>query len=102
TNHNPNMQRVNILILLVFTVLIFSAQRSSSQELYINSPAAANISKNRLEIRNNILGYDNFKYFHNSFDINYGITGRLSAYTKFFYSTDENYKFIGDFTPAVR
>lgn len=96
------MQRVNILILLVFTVLVFSSQSSFSQELYINSPAAANISKNRLEIRNNILGYDNFKYFHNSFDINYGITGRLSAYTKFFYSTDENYKFIGDFTPALR
>ena len=91
------MKRVLPLI-----ILLFCAFNLNAQELFINSPAAANISKNRLEIRNNIQEYDNFQYFHNSFDINYGITGKLSIYNKFFYTTDANYKFIGDFTPALR
>ena len=88
-----------LLIITVFFILTTSLQ---AQELFISSPAAANVAKNRLEIRNNIVEYDDFQYFHNYFNINYGITGKLSAYTKFFYTTDPGYKFIGDFEPSFR
>lgn len=92
------LRKFTYSLIITFSLI----QTGVSQELFINSPAAANISKNRLELRNNILGYDDLQYFHNSFDINYGITGKLSIYNKFFYTTDSDYKFIGDFTPTLR
>lgn len=93
------MSKTSIFAAL-FTLI--SLTSLSAQELFIYSPAAANISKKRLEIRNNVMGYNSFQYFHNSFDVNYGITGKLTIYNKMFYTFDDNYKLIGDFEPMLR
>lgn len=92
----------NMFKKLFVLFLLFIASKTQAQELFINSPAAANISKGRLEVRNNIMAYDNFRYYHNAFEINYGITGRLTSYNHFYYATNEGYKFIGDFEPMLR
>lgn len=88
-------------ILFCFTYLLIS-NFSRSQELYIVSHPAANLSKNRFEFRNNILSYDNFKYYHNSFELNYGVLGNLTLYNNVFYSLDEGYKFLGNYDVALR
>ncbi|MDZ4711027.1 MAG: hypothetical protein SGI89_01725 [bacterium] len=87
-------------LLIVFFILISSI--SYSQELYIVSHPAANLSKNRIELRNNILSYDNFKYYHNSFALNYGITGNLTMYNEIFYTLDKGYKFFGNYEVTGR
>jgi hypothetical protein len=87
-------------IFITFSILFSSL--SFAQELYIISPAAASVSKNRLELRNNIVAFDNFRYYHNSFDINYGITGKLTAYMKAYYTTNKDYKFLGSIEPMAR
>lgn len=84
---------------------VFLLQLSSniySQELYIVSHPAASISKNRIELRNIVMGYDNFNYTHNSFDINYGILGNLTLYNGIFYTPNNGYSFVGNYEGALR
>lgn len=88
--------------LLLISILLFTFSSVKAQELFINTPAAASISKGRLELRNTITGYDNFNYFHNSFEVNYGITGRLTSYNHIYYTTQKGFKFIGDIEPTLR
>lgn len=91
--------------LLLVTILIIFLGISGdvfSQELFMNSPAAANISKGRLEVRNNIMAYDDFRYYHNAVEVNYGVTGRLTMYNHFYYTFSDGYKFIGDYEPMFR
>lgn len=88
--------------LFVCFYLILISNLTFSQELYIVSHPAANLSKHRLEFRNNILSYDNFKYYHNSFELNYGILGNLTLYNNVFYSLDNGYKFLGNYEVAMR
>lgn len=83
-----------ILLLLVTSV--------NSQELYIMSHPAANLAKNRVELRNNLMGYDDFKYFHNSLEVNYGLLGNLTMYNTVFYTTNSNYKLLGNYDIAFR
>ena len=86
--------------LLIFLFLLCNTV--FSQELYIMSHPAANLSRHRIEFRNNVMSYDNFKYFHNSFEINYGILGNLTLYNSVFYTLENDYKFIGNYEGAVR
>jgi hypothetical protein len=87
------------LLTFLLLALISSAY---SQELYIMSHPAANLAKNRVELRNNLMGYDNFKYFHNSFEVNYGLLGNLTMYNTIFYTTNSNYKLFGNYDIAFR
>ncbi len=82
--------------------LLLAASSVFSQELYIMSHPAANLAKNRVELRNNLMGYDDFKYFHNSFEVNYGILGNLTMYNTVFYTTNSNYKLLGNYDIAFR
>ena len=66
--------------IFIISLLILISKNSSAQELYINSPAAANISKGRMELRNTVESFRNFNYFYNSIEVNYGVTGNLSMY----------------------
>lgn len=83
------------LLLIIFNV-------SYSQELYIVSHPAANLSKNRIELRNNVMGFDDFQYFHNSFELNYGLLGNLTLYNNIFYTLENGYQFIGNYEGSVR
>ena len=88
---------------ILITILILSSySKLFSQELYIISHPAANLAKNRIEVRNNVLSYGGFKYFHNSFELNYGITGNLTDYNSVFYTTQAGYKFLGNYEGALR
>ncbi|MBS1515932.1 MAG: hypothetical protein JSS63_12925 [Bacteroidetes bacterium] len=87
--------------LIIFCLLVLG-QASFSQELYIMSHPAANLAKNRVELRNNLMGYDDFKYFHNSLEVNYGILGNLTMYNTVFYTTNSNYKLLGNYDIAFR
>ncbi len=82
--------------------MILISKNSSAQELYINSPAAANISKGRMELRNTVESFRNFNYFYNSIEVNYGVTGNLSMYNKVDYTFNEGYKFVGSYEQAFR
>ena len=88
----------------VFFIIIFSftALYSYSQELYIVTHPAANLSKNRLEFRNAVMGYDNFSYYHSYFAVNYGLLGNLTLYNDVYYSLDQGYKFLGNYEFAAR
>lgn len=89
--------------ILSFTgIMLLLCTSLYSQELYIISHPAANLAKNRIEIRNNVLSYGGFKYFHNSFEVNYGITGNLTEYNSVFYTTQTGYKFLGNYEAALR
>jgi len=88
--------------IIIIAVYFLLSSITYSQELYIVSHPAANLAKNRLEFRNIILGFDNFKYFHNSFELNYGILGNLTVYNSVFYSTQNGYKFLGNYEGSVR
>ena len=88
--------------IIVIIVVLVLTNTSFSQELYIVSHPAANLSKNRIEFRNNVMSYDNFKYYHNSFELNYGLLGNLTLYNSVFYSLDNGYKFIGNYEGTVR
>lgn len=88
-----------IILILLFTL---SALASYSQELYIVTHPAANLSKNRLEFRNAVMGYDNFKYYHSYFALNYGLLGNLTIYNDVYYSLDQGYKFLGNYEFAAR
>lgn len=48
------------------------------------------------------MGYDNFNYTHNSFDINYGILGNLTLYNGIFYTPNNGYSFVGNYEGALR
>ena len=84
------------LLLIFFSVSLYS------QELYIVTHPAANLSKNRLEIRNIVTSYENFSYYHSAFAINYGLLGNLTLYNDVYYSLDQDYKFIGNYEFAAR
>jgi len=88
-------------ILMIFTGILFSGV-SFSQELYIVSHPAANLSKNRIEFRNIIMGYDNFQYYHNSFALNYGLLGNLTLYNDVYYTVEDGYRFFGNYEFAAR
>lgn len=88
-----------IILILLFTL---SALVSYSQELYIVTHPAANLSKNRLEFRNAVMGYDNFNYYHSYFALNYGLLGNLTIYNDVYYSLDQGYKFLGNYEFAAR
>jgi hypothetical protein len=90
------MKKYLILFLLLLVPSLYS------QELYIMSHPAANLAKNRVELRNNLMGYDDFQYFHNSLEVNYGILGNLTAYNTIFYTTNSNYKLLGNYDLAFR
>jgi hypothetical protein len=88
---------------IFFTIfLLLFAIKSYSQELYIVTYPAANLSKHRVEFRNIVLGYDNFKYYHNSFALNYGLLGNLTLYNNVYYSLDQSNKFFGNYEFAAR
>ena len=91
-----------IFKLLPLLIILIFVHTSYSQELYIVSHPAANLSKNRIELRNNVMGYDNFNYYHNSFEINYGILGNLTLYNNIFYTLDNGYSFVGNYEGTVR
>ncbi|MFZ1323091.1 MAG: hypothetical protein WAT71_16145 [Ignavibacteria bacterium] len=93
------MHRIIYLLLLI---IITASSPVQSQELYIVSKAAANLSKDRIELRNNVMSYDNFQYYHNSFEINYGILGNLTLYNNIFYSTETSTDFFGNYHGALR
>ncbi|MDQ3022373.1 MAG: hypothetical protein M3R36_17670 [Bacteroidota bacterium] len=88
------------IILIIFFVSISAI--SFSQELYIVTHPAANLSKNRIEFRNIVMSYDNFKYYHNSFALNYGLLGNLTIYNDIYYSLDQGNKFLGNYEFAAR
>lgn len=88
-----------VLFILFFS---FTAFYSYSQELYIVTHPAANLSKNRLEFRNAVMGYDNFSYYHSYFALNYGLLGNLTIYNDVYYSLDQGYKFLGNYEFAAR
>jgi hypothetical protein len=88
--------------IILTTFLLFFAIRSFSQELYIVTYPAANLSKNRIEFRNIVMGYDNFKYYHNSFALNYGLLGNLTLYNDVYYSLDQGNRFFGNYEFAAR
>lgn len=73
-----------------------------AQELYIVSKAAANISKNRIEVRNIAKSYDQMKAFHYDFQLNYGLLGNLTLYNNVTYTIDENYQFLGNYNVDAR
>jgi len=87
--------------ILVFLFLT-TASSLFSQELYIMSHPAANLAKGRVELRNNLMGYDDFKYFHNSLEVNYGLLGDLTMYNTVFYTTNSNFKLLGNYDIAFR
>ncbi|MEO8209077.1 MAG: hypothetical protein ABI840_00840 [bacterium] len=88
---------------IVLSIFFLSISLNSfSQELYIVTHPAANLSKNRIEFRNIIMGYDNFKYYHNSFALNYGLLGNLTIYNDVYYSLDQGNKFLGNYEFAAR
>lgn len=91
-----------IFKLLPLVIILIFVHTSYSQELYIVSHPAANLSKNRIELRNNVMGYDNFNYYHNSFALNYGLLGNLTLYNDVYYSLDQGYKFFGNYEFAAR
>lgn len=91
------LRRVLLIIILSFTAIY-----SYSQELYIVTHPAANLSKNRLEFRNAVMGYDNFSYYHSYFAVNYGLLGNLTIYNDVYYSLDQGYKFLGNYEFAAR
>lgn len=93
------MKFLKVIALIAFLIPL---NRLFSQELYIVSHPAANLSKHRIEFRNNVMSYDNFKYYHNSFELNYGLLGNLTVYNSVFYSLDNGYKFIGNYEGTVR
>ncbi|HMS63762.1 MAG TPA: hypothetical protein PKD83_00755 [Ignavibacteria bacterium] len=86
---------LSALFLLFFNI-------AYSQELYIVSHPAASLSKNRIEFRNIVMGYENFQYYHNSFELNYGILGNLTLYNSVFYTLDKGYEFLGNYEGSVR
>ena len=87
---------------LLTLMFVFTSLCSYSQELYIVTHPAANLSKNRLEFRNIVMSYQNFKYYHNSFALNYGLLGNLTIYNDVYYSLDQGYKFLGNYEFAAR
>lgn len=88
--------------LLTLLLLLFFSASTYSQELYIVTHPAANLSKNRIEFRNNIMSYDNFKYYHNSFALNYGLLGNLTIYNDVYYTLEKGYQFFGNYEFAAR
>ncbi len=92
------------MLLRNFLIILFliTATYSFSQELYIVSHPAANLAKNRIEFRNNIMSYSNFKYYHNSFALNYGLLGNLTIYNDVYYTLDKGYDFFGNYEFAAR
>ena len=48
------------------------------------------------------MSYDNFKYYHNSFALNYGLLGNLTLYNDVYYSLDKGFKFLGNYEFAAR
>lgn len=90
-------KKVHLLI-----IFLFLSSAAFSQELYIMTHPAANLSRHRIEFRNNVMSYDNFKYFHNSFEINYGLLGNLTLYNSVFYTLEDGYNFLGNYEGAVR
>ena len=90
---------LRVLFIIIFS---FTALYSYSQELYIVTHPAANLSKNRLEFRNAVMGYDNFSYYHSYFAVNYGLLGNLTIYNDVYYSLDQGYKFLGNYEFAAR
>lgn len=92
---------MNLKHFLTILFLLISVN-SFAQELYIVTHAAANLSKNRIEFRNNIMSYDNFKYYHNSFQLNYGILGNLTLYNEVYYTLEKGYNFFGNYEGALR
>lgn len=91
-----NMKYTITLLLLFLSVNLYS------QELYIVTNPAANLSKHRLEFRNIIVSYDNFSYYHNSFQLNYGLLGNLTLYNSVYYSLDQDYQFLGNYEVSAR
>lgn len=83
-------------------LLLFISVNLYSQELYIVTNPAASLSKHRFEVRNNIMSYDNFSYYHNSFQVNYGLFRNLTLYNNIFYTIDEGYRFLGNYEFAAR
>ena len=90
---------LRVLFIIIFS---FTALYSYSQELYIVTHPAANLSKNRLEFRNAVMGYDNLSYYHSYFAVNYGLLGNLTIYNDVYYSLDQGYKFLGNYEFAAR
>ncbi len=88
--------------LILLTFLFFPAMSVLSQELYIVSDAAANISKNRIEVRNIANGYDNLSAFHYDFQLNYGLLGNLTLYNNVTYTTDKDFQFLGNYNFSAR
>ncbi|MBS1519020.1 MAG: hypothetical protein JSS91_13110 [Bacteroidetes bacterium] len=91
-----------ILRIIIVSLSILFTSQIRSQELYIVSKAAASLSKDRVEIRNNVMSYDNFKYYHNSFELNYGILGNLTLYNHIYYTTETGNKFFGNYEAELR
>ncbi len=89
--------RTFLAILITMISLI-----SYAQELYIVTHPAANLSKNRFEFRNIVMGYDNFNYYHNSLALNYGLLGNLTIYNDVYYTLDQGYEFFGNYEFAAR
>lgn len=95
-----NLPMIKKLCLTALLIFIFNV--SYSQELYIVTNPAASISKNRIEFRNIVMGYDNFQYYHNSFELNYGILGNLTLYNSVYYTLENGYNFLGNYEGSLR
>ncbi len=92
------MLRKFILIIVLYLI----CNVSFSQELYIVTHPAANLSKNRIEFRNVVMEYNGFQYYHNSFELNYGILGNLTLYNSVFYTMENGYNFFGNYEGSAR
>lgn len=92
---------MKIILCSIFLITVHVTSLHS-QELYIVSKAAANISKNRFEIRNIARSYDEMKAFHYDFQLNYGLLGNLTLYNNVTYTIDEDYQFLGNYNFDAR
>lgn len=87
-----------LLIILIFVI----SKNSFSQELYIVTHPAANLSKNRVEFRTAVMEYSGFEYYHNSFELNYGLLGNLTLYNSIYYTFENGYNFFGNYEGSLR
>ena len=86
-----SMNRISLGLILIYLIINTTLH---AQELYIVSHAAANISKDRIELRNIAKSYDDLNAFHYDFQVNYGLLGNLTLYNGVTYTLNSTNQFI--------
>ncbi len=93
------MNRISLGLILICIIINTTLH---AQELYIVSHAAANISKDRIELRNIAKSYDDLNAFHYDFQVNYGLLGNLTLYNGVTYTLNSTNQFIGNYNFDAR